>query len=73
MIVPGLELITPTGTEYTELVRECAAQGLTAGRVHDALHVRGAIKAGADRIHTLNVRDFRSLAPGTWQSRISAP
>lgn len=35
--------------------------GVRGGHVHDFLHVVAARKAGADKIYTLNLDDFRSL------------
>ena len=73
MILPHLELVTLAAKDYRELVRHCSAQGWSGGRVHDALHLRCAQKTNCDRIYTFNVKDFRALAPGELQDKISAP
>ena len=73
MILPHMELVTLAAKDYRELVRRCAMNGWSGGRVHDALHLRCAQKAGCDRIYTFNVKDFRALAPAEFQDKISAP
>jgi predicted nucleic acid-binding protein len=73
MILPHMELVTLAAKEYREVVRNCAANGWAGGRIHDAVHLRCAQKAGCDRIYTFNVKDFRSLAPAELADRIAAP
>jgi predicted nucleic acid-binding protein len=73
MILPHMELLTLTPKEYREVVRHCAASGWAGGRIHDAVHLRSAQKAGCDRIYTFNVKDFRALAPPDLADKISAP
>ena len=63
MILPHMELVTLTAKEYQEVVRQCARSGWIGGKVHDAVHLRCAQKAGFDRLYTFNVKDFRVLAP----------
>ena len=64
---------TLTSKEYREVVHHCAANGWAGGRIHDAVHLRCAQKAGCDRIYTFNVRDFRTLAPSGLVEKISVP
>jgi predicted nucleic acid-binding protein len=73
MILPHMEMVTLTAKEYREVVRNCAVNGWAGGRIHDAVHLRCAQKAGCDRIYTFNVKDFRSLAPAELADRIAAP
>jgi predicted nucleic acid-binding protein len=40
------------------------ANNLASGAVYDALHITGARSAGCAKLYTLNLRHFRSLAPG---------
>ena len=47
-------------------------RGVRGGAVYDWLHLAAARKAGAERVITLNLRDFQALArPG--DPRIKAP
>ena len=73
MILPHMELITLSPKEYREVVRSCATGGWAGGRIHDAVHLRCAQKAGCDRIYTFHVMDFRALAPSDLAGKISAP
>jgi predicted nucleic acid-binding protein len=49
--------------DYTDVLRKCAAQGLSGGPVFDAIHLHAARKANCARIYTFNVDDFRRVAP----------
>ena len=73
MILPHMELVTLTPKEYQEVVRHCAISGWAGGRVHDAVHLRCAQKAGFDLLYTFNVKDFRALAPDDLRDKIAAP
>ena len=73
MILPHMDLVTLTAKEYQEVVRQCAVSGWAGGRIHDAVHLRCAQKAGCDRIYTFNVSGFRALAPSDLAAKISAP
>jgi predicted nucleic acid-binding protein len=73
MILPRMELVTLTAKEYREVVLRCAASGWAGGKVHDAVQLRCAQKAGCDRIYTFNVKDFRALAPAGFADKIAAP
>jgi predicted nucleic acid-binding protein len=72
MILPYMELVTLKPKEYQDVVRQCAANGWAGGRVHDAVHLRCALKAECDRVYTFNVKDFRALAPVGLAAKISA-
>ena len=73
MILPHMELVTLTGEEYREVVLQCSISGWVGGRVHDAIHLRCAQKAGCDRIYTFNIRAFRTMAPQNLADKIAAP
>jgi len=72
-ILPHLEIVTLSATDYKDVVRQCAAAGQIGGRIYDAIHIRCAQRADCDRLYTLNVRDFRVLSPEDFQDRICAP
>ena len=55
--------ISLTGQEYQSTIEQAAESGVTGGRIYDALILRCARKTGADRIYTLNAKDFARLAP----------
>lgn len=72
-VLPVLELVTLTATEYQEVIRSCVAGQHTGGRTYDAIHLHCALKVDCDKLYTLNVKDFRALAPDTFQARIVTP
>ncbi|MFO1523361.1 MAG: hypothetical protein U1F77_15360 [Kiritimatiellia bacterium] len=49
---------------YRDALRLTVNQNLASGAVYDALHLIGARSARCDNLFTLNLRHFRSLAPG---------
>ncbi len=61
-----------TRNDYSKIIKECAAQGWTGGRVYDAIHVHIARKMQCSRIYTFNVSHFRQIAPDL-TDRIMAP
>lgn len=47
--------------EVVSALGDAKSKGVRGGRVHDFLHAVAAVKAGCDRIWTLNVSDFEGL------------
>ena len=58
-----LTLVSLSDREYLTVLRQASEQGLTGGRVYDALLLRCAAKCGAQRIYTLNLKHFQAIAP----------
>lgn len=73
MILSHMELVTLTAREYREAVQHCATTGWAGGHVHDAIHLRCALKTHGDRIFTFNVKDFRAMSTDELEDRIVAP
>jgi len=71
-VIPVLELVSLSNSEYRNIVRDCASMGFGSGRVHDLAHLRAAEKASCERIYTFDVRGFQALAPNL-TSRIVTP
>lgn len=59
--------------DYHGLLREAAMAGIQGGTIYDAVLLRSAIKTGADRIYTLNLKHFQAVAPSNISSLIFAP
>ncbi len=72
-ILPHLELVVLSASDYKAVIRSCAKAGLIGGVVFDALHLHCAEKAGCSRIYTFNVRDFRTLVSPALESKIASP
>ncbi|MFZ0964532.1 MAG: hypothetical protein WAO35_27015 [Terriglobia bacterium] len=58
-----LTLVSLSNRKYLAVLRQASEQGLTGGRVHDALLLRCAASCGAQRIYTLNLKHFQAVAP----------
>ena len=67
--------VTPvalTSTEYFREMHRIAQSQIPGGQVYDALILAAARKYDADRIYTVNLKHFQSLAPDL-ASRITTP
>jgi predicted nucleic acid-binding protein len=71
-LIDSCEIISLSGTEYVALLEELAGLGIIGGTVYDGLLLHAAEKSGADRVITLNARDFRRINPGL-ADRIVSP
>ena len=58
-----LALVSLDSEEYFATIRNAAAQGITGGRVYDALLLGCAAKSKAQTIYTWNLKHFQLLAP----------
>jgi predicted nucleic acid-binding protein len=72
-VVNNFTMVTLTPKEYAQILEKAVADGLEEGRTYDALLLAAAIKSGADRIYTTNVRHFQSLADEKVRRTIVAP
>lgn len=60
-----MELVALDGFDYDATVDRLTDLGLSGGVVYDALHLRAAEKAGAERLVTFNRRDFERFSAAT--------
>jgi toxin FitB len=56
-------LVTLEGEQGWSLLESLAAMGISGGRTYDALIAASARSAAAERLLTLNERDFAAVAP----------
>ena len=71
-VLPYLQLQALPGKDMVAALNDCERRGVRGGAVYDWLHLAAARKAGAERLLTLNLRDFQALLrPG--DPRIEAP
>lgn len=56
-------LVVLSASDVEDVVRRCSELELPGGIVYDALIARAAVKARADRLVTLNARDFLRAWP----------
>lgn len=62
-----------TGAEYSALIREAALAGIQGGTIYDAVLLKCAVKAESEKILTLNLKHFQSVAPKNIAPQIAAP
>ncbi len=60
-IAPRLKIVSLTPADLLKAYAEAESRGIRGGSIYDYLHLFAARKAGAERFHTLNLRDFNSF------------
>jgi predicted nucleic acid-binding protein len=58
-----LKAVSLSAEEYYETIRAAAEQGITGGRIYDALLLQCARKCKAETIYTWNLKHFQAIAP----------
>ncbi len=67
-----LIIVDLRGAEYLDTILEAAKDGVSGGRIYDALLLACARKAKADKIYTWNLDDFERIDPDL-RARIRNP
>jgi predicted nucleic acid-binding protein len=62
-VLAALEVVSLTGSDYQAVLEHLAQQGIAGGATYDALIGYTALKAQADRLVTLNQKDFLKIYP----------
>lgn len=71
-VLPFVRTVSLTGREVMAALAESRARGVRGGAVYDYLHLIAARKAGAEKLVTLDRRNFQALTkPG--DPAIAAP
>ncbi len=70
-VVKHFKITGLTGSDYTASIREAALTGIQGGTIYDALLLKCATKQGVEKIFTLNLKHFRTIAPQNLVSQIS--
>ena len=72
-VVKHFKITALSGADYTVLIREAALAGVQGGTIYDAVLLKCASKTEAEKIFTLNLKHFQSIAPRNICSQIVAP
>jgi predicted nucleic acid-binding protein len=72
-ILSHFEVVCVGKEDYLEALETMTSGGWIGAKIYDALLLRCAARCAAERIYTLNLRDFRQLAPASLQEKICAP
>lgn len=62
-LLSSMEIISLSKTDYINILRSLTVSQITGGAVYDALICHCAVKGDAERIVTLNVKDFNRICP----------
>ena len=62
-IESAASIISLSSSDYIATIKHLSEMGLSGGLIYDALIFKTAIKAGANRILTFNVPDFKRIWP----------
>jgi predicted nucleic acid-binding protein len=63
-------VITLSAAEQFEAAAEAARRGLGGSKIYDLLTLRCAVKAGAERVYTLDLPGFTRLTPPELRERL---
>ena len=58
-----LTVVSLTSGEYADLLRSSAARGIAGGTIYDAVIARCAVKTGAEKLFSWNLRHYALLGP----------
>lgn len=72
-VVSHFSIIHLSSKEYVDVLTKASRDGIEGGKTYDLLLLAAAVKSRCDRILTLNVRHFQSLAEEDWKGKIVAP
>jgi predicted nucleic acid-binding protein len=72
-MIKHFRIASLTGSDYAALIRETALAGIQGGTIYDAVVLKCAAKAEAQKIFTLNLRHFQTIAPPNLGSQIFGP
>lgn len=72
-VLKHFKAISLKASEYGALLREAAGTGTQGGAIYDALLLKCAEVASADRIYTLNLKHFQTLAGPEMVRKLSEP
>jgi len=71
-VLPFVRVVSLTGREMMAALGASEGRGVRGGAIYDLLHLVAARKAGADKLVTLDLRNFQALCrPG--DPRIESP
>jgi hypothetical protein len=72
-VLKYFKITSLTGSDYEALIRDAALAGIQGGTIYDAVLLKCAAKIQAEKIFTLNLKHFQSVAPKNINSQIVCP
>jgi predicted nucleic acid-binding protein len=71
-VIASCDVVPLSDKDYAVVIDHLGELGIVGGATYDALILYAAIKAGVDRVVTLNEKDFRKVYP-EFADRVSGP
>jgi predicted nucleic acid-binding protein len=72
-VIKHFKTISLAGNDYAAFLREAVGSGIQGGTIYDALLLKCAAKAAVDRVYTLNLKHFQSIAAPEIVRKLSEP
>ena len=72
-VLKHFHAVALVGNEYASLIRDAAGSQIQGSKIYDALLLKAAGKAEVDRICTLNLKHFQSIASPGISAKLSEP
>ncbi len=72
-VIKGFSVVALSAREYSDTLEKASTDGVEGGKAYDALLLAAAIKCEAEKIYTINVRHFQSMAGDSVRPRIVSP
>jgi len=72
-VLKHFKLLALSGSDYAALIREAAMAGIQGGTIYDAVLLKTASNAKVDRLYTLNLKHFLTVAPSSLAPTLSVP
>ncbi len=72
-VVKHFKTVALVGNEYASLIRDAAGSQIQGGKIYDAVLLKAARKADVDRICTLSLKHFQSIASPDISAKLSEP
>jgi len=72
-VLKDFTIVSLTAKEYADTIEKAAMAGVEGDKTYDALLLAAAVKSGAERIYTGNLRHFQALAEEDLRKKIVSP
>ncbi len=72
-VLPHFEVVPLDKTDYLKALNAMGSGGWIGAKIYDVLLLRCAARCAVERIYTLNLAEFKQLAPAGLQEKVCAP
>lgn len=72
-VLKHFKTVSLVSADYAAFLREATGSGIQGGKIYDALLLKCAARTAADRVYTLNLKHFQSIAVPEMIKKLSEP